>query len=318
MSKMVGAIMAFGVAIIAMLVLMHYNSQASQFRNLVVAFGVVMWVKTFSLIRWEFKDFFTLGIISTIAAIGQLYLFLPGHAWSGWNPNSAIGVIPLLFFGLACIWCSNRNRVKWVAALLYFIFLLEVSALENRSSLLALILFAVIVLTRQCMLKRTWFRWLYVLVIILNVLIPYMNELISHSALFQDILDFSSQFISKGGGFNNREELWIAAIYDSRKNPFWGMYGVRPFYAHNFSMDMLMSFGWVGLLIFFVMLIIILERSFKEDSNYNIFLVGFVCLLLINTFENIFACNDFFTIFAFCLPAVSFDIHHRTRHAILY
>lgn len=317
MGRAESVVITLWIAIVTILILIHYQSEASQFRNLVVTFGIVMWVKTFSIIRWELIDSFVLGVTASIVAIGQLYLFLPGHTWSGWNPNSVIGVVPLLFLGVACIWTSNRRRVKRFAILLYFIFVLEVSTLENRSSLLALALFAFIVLTRQCMLKRKWFRWFYMLIIFANVLIPYLNDFISHSSLFQDILGFSSQFISKGQGFNNREELWISAIGENRENPLWGMYGVRPFYAHNLSMDMLMSFGWLGLLVFFVMLVIILEKAFKENSKYNIFLVGFVCLLLVNTFENIFACNDFFTIFAYSLPAVSLAKHYRSCHVML-
>ena len=66
-----------------------------------------------------------------------------------------------------------------------------------------------------------------------------------------------------------------------------------------------MEFGLIGWILFMVMMVFVMEKSFKEGSKYNLFLIAVACLMLMDTFENMMAGNDFFTIFTYCLPAAA-------------
>lgn len=296
------------VGIFLVLAISDYEPKAKQFLNLLTVFGIVLWVRLFSILKWKDVNLFQLGVTSGIFAIILINFLLPGNIWSGWSGNSAIGMLPMMMLGICCVWCSGHRHKKIFAVLLMLIPVWEVSQLENRSSLFSLLLLAIVIVSDFCIKKRKWFRVFYISLLLGNILIPIFNEMVSNMDLFKDVLDIGEEMTGKtsqDAAFNERDFLWAAAFKHLEIHPFFGLAGVRPFYSHNFSTDVLMEFGLIGWILFMVMMVFVMEKSFKEGSKYNLFLIAVACLMLMDTFENMLAGNDFFTIFTYCLPAAA-------------
>ena len=146
------------ILIMVILSLLNYNAKAMQLCNLVVTFGIVFWVQLFSHLKWERKDLFKLGFVVCLLAILLSYLYLPGQAWSGWNANSSISVVPVLLFGLACVWCSDSKLAHLWTIPILLVYLSIISTLENRTSFYAIVVFGLLVITRSAVLHKKWYR----------------------------------------------------------------------------------------------------------------------------------------------------------------
>lgn len=297
------------ILIMVILSLLNYNAKAMQLCNLVVTFGIVFWVQLFSRLKWERKDLFKIGFVVCLLAILLSYLFLPGHAWSGWNANSSISVVPILLFGIACVWCSDSKLAHLWTIPIVLVYLSLISILENRTSFYGIIVFGLIVITRSAVLHKKWYRLVYISIILLNVAVPFFYNVIAESNILDEILGMSSVGADKGGNFNGRESLWEYAIMLNAESPFFGLYGVRPLYPHNLSMDLLVEYGWIGWLTFYGMVVAIMEKVFRENSKFNVFAMAFASIIFMNTFENVFSCCNLFVVFSYMLPAVVLCIH---------
>jgi hypothetical protein len=88
-----------------------------------------------------------------------------------------------------------------------------------------------------------------------------------------------------------------------------GAAGMRPVYLHNFSMDVLSEFGWIGWSTFVLMLVMLFEKCFNE-SNFraNIFLLAMVCFIVLNTFENALFANGAFSILPYFFFAIAWRL----------
>lgn len=302
------------VILMAVLSIMNYNPKAMQLCNMVVTFGIVFWVQLFSCMKWESRELFRLGIAVCLLGHFLNYQFLPGQAWSGWNPNSSIGVVPIMFFGLACIWCSDYKFAHWLTIPIVLFYLSIISALDNRSAFYAVVAFCLLVLARIPVLQKKWYRVAYISIIILNMAVPYYNSFIAESDFFTEIIGASSVGSGKEGGFNGREILWAMAARYNAGSPIFGLYGVRPIYPHNFSMDLLVEYGWIGWLTFYCMVVAIMEKVFRDNSRYNVFAIAFVSVIFLNTFENVLSCCNMFVVFTYMLPAVALCIHRSEQY----
>ena len=151
--------------------------------------------------------------------------------------------------------------------------------------------------------------------ILVNLLIPFLNDVIADMDAFKSLLGEVAEMTQSGkmgeSSFNGREELWKWSITLQNESPLFGRYGVRPFYPHNFSMDLLNNFGWVGYITFYALLISVLEYAYREGSKYNVFLVGFMSVIFLNTFENVFVCCGYMQFFVWVLPAITIRINQR-------
>lgn len=299
------------VSIITILCLVNYNSERNQIMNVVSTFGIIPITLLFSNIKWERKDLYKLGLAISVFGLFLNFLLLPGQILSGWNTNSSILAIPIILFGMSCIWCSGRKKRLLVLMLIFVISFLMITKLANRSALLALILFFFISLTRLCSNNIKHFRVLYALLIFINVLTPFFSNIISKSVFFQDLLGFTSSFtdIEKEGGFNGREELWRNAFVLISENPLFGSNGIRILYPHNFSLDLLIVFGWIGWITFYTILVLVLEKVYKKGSEYNVFIYAFLSILFLNTFENVFTCCNVISFFPYVFLSVALRIN---------
>ena len=271
-----------------------------QLTNLVTLFGIFAWVGIFSKIHWDAQKYAACGIACSIYSVIMVYLFLPGGILSGWNENSPICVLPVAFFAITCL---IKTEKSWgIAINILFVILLTslILQLENRSAFFALMLFLVCCLFKKVYTNRQLFRVFYIVVISFNLLLPLFFDIATSTAFFQRVSKAMLEFFDKNG-LNGREELWELAVIRVRQNPLFGSLGYRTTYFHNFSLDILTQFGWVGWIVFFTALIYILEKSFEPHKKSNLFLIGFLCLIFLNTFESVLFCNNYFMPFSYLL-----------------
>lgn len=274
--------------------------------NFTALFGLLIGTGIISGYKWENINTYRTGLLISSFALFVIYLFKPTHLLQGWNSNSSIFMIPILLLGMALIYCSDdaSKRIKYISfyccAFIGFAF---ISSLENRSSLLALCLFSAIPLFPLVLNNRIIFRVVYITIIATNVISPFFQDFIANSDFFQNIVDLTKG--DKSGGFNGRETLWYQAIEMIRENPLLGKGGWRVTYFHNFSLDVLVQYGWLGWAAFITIVVTLLERCFVQGSKYNILLYAFVALLLMNTYENAFLANSFFTISPYFLTGIA-------------
>lgn len=291
-------------------VIFHFRT-ISQWTNLATLFGIVMWIDLLSGIRWNPERFFYTGVAIGCLAIVLIYLFLPGKLLSGWNSNSSIFVIPLLLFGFSALYCSGKKRstVLLIALVTSAVYLL--SQLENRSSLMAVLLYLIVLLTHKIYRSKVLYRVFYLSVIALNVGFPFFRSQIVNSSFYQDVEGMFQSIIDKGSELNGREQLWDLALKRISDAGLFGSAGYRTAYYHNFALDVLTQFGWLGWAVFTAMLVAVFEKVFYKDSPFNLFPVAFICLLFMNTFENALLANTYFVLFPYLLLAVPLAIQRQ-------
>lgn len=290
-------------------VFLNYKS-LSQLLNYTTLFGIAIGVSLLTRIRWDDVDFLKAGIAVWSLSTIIIWLFTPGNVLSGWNPNSAIGIIPCVICGLSLIYVSdNKYRLKIFYACLVLTSYI-VLLLENRSSLIALIIYSIIAIPYafQFANRRLWFRVFYIGVLLLNVGMPLFNEIIGQTDWYNDAVSVSQEYVNKDGGFSNRDYLWKIALYKLSSHPLLGYAGIRNVYYHNFSCDVLTQFGWLGWITFASMFCMVMEKCYSDKSRANIFLFGCGCLLVLNTFENAFLANGFFTVYPYLLFAIPWQL----------
>lgn len=296
-------------------ILLNYKS-CVQLVNYTTLFGIIIGTSLLSRINWLKGSLFKIGLITWFFAWFISSLFLPGSILSGWNSNSAIGLIPAMMCGMGYIYLSNNSR-RYIA--IYICLILSITILlrlENRSSILSLLLFGL--LSTPYVLRNfskiSTFRIFYLGAIFINIGIPFFNEIIGQWNIYNDAVSISLEYASnKEDSFNGREQLWKIALSLLEQKPILGYGGIRGIYFHNFSCDVLTQFGWLGWITFAIIYIRIMETCFVPNSRSNIFLFAIGCILILNSFENAFLANSYFSIFSYILLAIPLNIKSNTK-----
>ena len=304
-SPQINIIVTVGCIIEFIYLILDYTN-ITQILNYVTLFGVIIGVKLLSLLKWEKMNWFFSGTILWIASWILIQMFLPEHTLSGWNPNSSIGIVPVSICALSLIYC-NKGRLSLLIFLTGGILtLLPIIELKNRSAMFAIVAFGVIALPPvwKVFNSKHIFRCFYIGILLFNVILPFNYRDIESTDTMENALEISQEVTEKDKGYNDREELWDIGREILNEAPIIGHAGQRGIYLHNFSIDVLTQFGWLGWIIFAIMYCSLMERCYRYNSKFNIFLFGFGCVLLLNSFENVlFACNVF-SIFPYILFAI--------------
>jgi hypothetical protein len=196
--------------------------------------------------------------------------------------------------------------------------LMSVMQLQNRSSLICVSLLALApVATQARILKhRGLFRLAVIAVIVVNVCLPLFQYAVSHSDIYKELMHVSAQYTDKSDSeIGGRAFLWKYAAAEIDRYPYLGKLGLRPVYLHNFSMDVLTEFGWIGWTTFIIMWLVLFERCFDErNPRTNIFLLALVCFMVLNCFENALLANGAFSIFPYFFFAIAWRLkNHPTK-----
>ena len=185
--------------------------------------------------------------------------------------------------------------------------------LQNRSALLACLLIGFFMLYHRFVYRKNWFRCIYIGGLTVNLLLPLINSVLVKMPGFQKILSISELLSGKEGvGINGRERLWKMALTIANDSPIFGNGGYREIYSHNFSMDVLQEWGWLAYITYIAIVIALMELSFKENSKYNLYLLGFVSLVLMNTFENGLVSNGGFSVLAYMLISLAYCFNWKS------
>ena len=268
-----------------------------------------------SLWKWTPERLRVGGILSLIYVLGMAVSLLPGRIFSGWNPNSSIILIPNLIFGLAAAFIFGSKKVIFVSLYIGLMILSVIGKLQNRSSVLCVLLFIACILL-QVYKRRATFRIAYISLIAFNLLLPFLFSLLENSALYNFLTDLSLDLFRKQILLNGREILWpqVISLLLQQDNIFWGTGGERLVYSHNLSLDTLSCAGISGYCLFIVSIIFLLEKGFELQSKNNIFLYGFLALFLLNTFENVMICNNTYMIFQYMLLAIPISLKRKKEN----
>lgn len=288
-------------------VLFHFQ-KVEQITNFVTLFCGGIFVDFFSKMKWNEKRLITVGICGSFLSLIMLLFLLPGGIWSGWNANSSAIVVPIFMWSCSCILNTSKKWKNKIMVLLFCMMFYLLFVLENRSGIMTLVLFAFLLITKGGINKIRPFRLVYIAILLINIGFPYLRNQLSSNKIIRIIQDFFVGTINKGEGFNGREQLWADAIEIIAKNPFCGKFGIRPAYYHNFSIEVLVQFGCIGLLFFEVFFVLHLEKGFRKNSASNYFLSATVCMLFLNTFENLFLCNNYFMFFPYVMLGTAFAV----------
>lgn len=319
-STWMASLLLIGCGIELFNVMIHYDV-STQILNYITLFGLMIGVKLLARLRWDKMNWYWAGIILWIASWILIQMFLPEHILAGWNPNSSIGIVPIAICAMSLIYCSKK---RWCIPIFFIAALLTLSPiieLKNRSAMVAIVFFGVIVIPPVWKIINSLliFRLFYLGVLIFNVLLPFNYQSIGSSDTMESAMEISQDLIEKNEGYNDREDLWDFGTAMLSESPVLGNAGQRDLYLHNFSIDILTQFGWLGWSIFALMYCSLMEACYQATSRSNIFLFGFGCVLLLNSFENVlFACNTF-SIFPYILFAIPWRLKMKyQKRSIFY
>ena len=284
-----------------------------QLANYVTYLGIIGWVVYFNKLNLQQYKLEGVAIVLMLFGIACSYLFLPNQILGGWNSNSSISSIPIALIGILILWLSDNKKQKVLSIIGLTILCDFVMLLQNRSALLACLLIGFFMLYHRFVYRKNWFRCIYIGGLTVNLLLPLINSVLVKMPGFQKILSISELLSGKEGvGINGRERLWEMALTIANDSPIFGNGGYREKYSHTFSMDVLQEWGWLAYITYIAIVIALMELSFKENSKYNLYLLGFVSLVLMNTFENGLVSNGGFSVLAYMLISLAYCFNWKS------
>lgn len=298
-----------GIWVIISLFLNWENN--SQLLNIIPILFVIPVVNMLSNIQWDEKRCGVCSLALMAYAILMIYLFQPGQLFSGWNSNSSIVLVPVLFCAVAMGIFNGKKYIAILSLLSAVYSLSMIWALENRSSSLCVLLFLIVLLFRIYKRGRIVFRIFYSVIIALNIIIPFINASLQKLSIYSQLIQLSDVWFGKNTLLNERDILWDSAIHQFQEHPLLGNGGIRTLYSHNLSTDVLIAVGIMGWIFFIVSCVILMEKAFKPGAKSNLFLYGFAILFLLNTFENVMVCNYVFPIFQYMLIAIPISLNRE-------
>lgn len=173
---------------------------------------------------------------------------------------------------------ANRNTIFicMIAVVLFDLFLTK-STLKRKLKYFLIILILVMILYNF----ETVLSWLFSI---------FGNDSYALNAMLNWVK-------GETNGLAGRDRIWSSAFEEINNNPFIGlgiggyhsMYGI---YCHNVFIEFLVSFGYLGLLLFLIIIIGICYKVFLKDRNVfslYLFVIGILPLLF----------NDYFMVWKF-------------------
>ena len=246
-------------------------------------------VFSYIFIGYDIKRCAFVGYIYAAISFLIVFDFHLGGITGGWNENS-IGMLSIngVFFLLLSIELNNRKHLLFkiviVAIILYYI---ELTGC--RSVIFGFVVFLIvrgIIFLSDRMTRRGYMFRCAVLMIVPYILMQAYLSLYRSSS--RDALN--KFFFEKTGKilFTERELIWNHIFNkDLSGAKFWFGTGKLHINAHNIIMDIWYSFGLVGLVLFVVFILYVLNKFYRHisDGTVKSCVSCFLALFISQTFE---------------------------------
>lgn len=250
------------------------------------------------LIKTAYIKFFYLIVVVFIPAMIRGYWIdiAPGGGTMEFSYSLSFGY-DMLFPLTVCLvaWFDNHKIVHLIIA---FSSAILIVTNGGRGAILCLVLFMVLLFINRIIEKRVSMTKIILLIIImfflgafLFILKDYFLSLIVNVLSISKISSRSLEMIVNGtfSDSNGREQIWNTVVDAIRTGgPFgYGLFGDRPFvsplhvagYSHNLFLELLVSFGIIGVVcIIYILIDAIRMIFFCKDKNWRlIYIVLFIC-----------------------------------------
>lgn len=296
-----------GLCFISLSYSISFNSSLSTLITLVMNFGLVILCQSIKFTEHEVgtlkRSLVIGGAIIMIASLffadfseaGRLTIKILGDSA---DQNELNGYL-LFAFGYFAYSAINNKKNKLLSFVALFLILLFVFATGSRGALLSFLA----IITALLLIKARGSRKNIIRVIVFILLLLIALQFIL-SLLPEDIaIRFSLEYI-EDSGTTSRTKIWDALLTRFFKDDTFTLFFGKGFHttaiyntyddhvAHNTFIDVLIGTGFVGLLLYAVLIISILKKAW-DSENYMLFATfcGFVVLMMslsLTTYKPIF------------------------------
>ena len=219
--------------------------------------------------------------------------------------------------GIGCIGACFARSQKLIIRLFYFVIvalsLLTVIHLINRGGLVVLIIClmcSMLINYRKSVGKLL----LVVIALIIGVFLLFESGILSNDVIdaYQDRNDVSGYGIESAGG---RTDLWMVSVENLFRNP---MGWEQKRYAHNLWLDMARIGGWISLIPFLLVTIIIFRKLFvlfrRGGSSFsNTLVVLNLALFLAAFIEPVIEGSMLFFCFIMCVWGMTVSVMSESK-----
>lgn len=205
------------------------------------------------------------------------------------NPNT-IGLITMMSIIVINTLGNKIQKSKIILWLFNIIGILSLINVESRTAMISIFfyLICIYIIPKTILKKIAVIRIMYILIIIIGILIPYI-----YSSMYLNGIEFTVPFFNKSL-YTGREELWIEVIEKMRENPMDYIIGLGNNESLSFSATVHSAFfrafvryGMIGFLGLYIFLIDKIEKIIRNDKNGDqlIYVIAWLAMMISGFFE---------------------------------
>lgn len=214
-------------------------------------------------------------------------------------------------------------KIRWLL-LIEFICFIEIVIFANRGVLLSILLFILLYIINYVNFKSTFNKLITIITLIfsyviynnLNFILENTNNLLENAGYRSYSLAKITSFLGGGNNedlYSGRLDLWNNGLSMIKDKPLIGhgtsyFYEKYNIYSHNIFLDILVFYGYIGLIITALFCFYSLNKIFKTKNNFKLLGLVFFCLwfpkLFLSTYffqETSFWCFMIFPIIVYNL-----------------
>lgn len=206
------------------------------------------------------------------------------------NPNFAAIMILCFLCFLGAFFVSAKGKEEKIFCVCVFavlvFFLLKT---KSRNTLLVFMAFIVLTIAAWFYVKKRscLSRWLALLIAVWPLIFAGLYFAVLTSDWFVSALSF---MVEDGKNLDSRVDIWVRAFEAYKNWPITGAYfqiteGTGVAQMHNTHVDLLAAYGPVVVVLVIIFLYRILRTYVLKDYSRALYLIGFICMLLIGMGE---------------------------------
>jgi len=287
--------------------------------NFLVTILLFFNIKDFNINTNKEKLIKVLSIFSLIICL--IYSFPYGKNY-GWYLNNKInpntwGVLTAFSFIIWSILVDFKLfKNKFLFILLLIITLITIYNFKARGSLIAVLVYFCLIILPKKIFKTKMIYALLILIIILGTFFPIIYLKLYESGVNLEIFGKSL--------YTGRETIWLEMFLKFKEDPFSVIFGLGSktslsseyfISTHNSYFQLILNFGIIGYVIFWIYLFYVLKSLIKNVSNYNILkcIFAFISFILILGFVESTILVDFLCIPMFFILGVGFGKNKKLK-----